>query len=338
MSADGERQILVGREPPAELIVDSPLVSRRHALITIGTGRAVVQDLGSANGTFVNGRRVDRATLGDGDAIHFAERMYVFRDGALQPAAPGEGAKTLRSGNPFWRRPRTWILLGSGAAVVTLTVAFALTTLAPRSGNGEVDMYARPTAVDDFVARVQKSVVTVYCDTDAASYSGSGFAMSTDSTNKITDTVVTNDHVISECAGGRGELHVTGAGFTSSAAIVVADNDNDLASLRIDHAIPPLRRASRPSVGMWLAAFGSPHGIAGTVTFGTASNILAQEHLVMTDAAINHGNSGGPLVNARGEVVGVNSFKLEEASTVGFARTWPTLCISVVACDSAGQW
>lgn len=340
VSADPERQILVGRDAPADLVVPSPLVSRRHALVTVESDRAIIQDLGSANGTFVNGQRTDRATLDDGDIVHFADRMYVYEGGVFRERAASAPVETRQAGASPEKRPLAWIVSAAGFVVVAL-VAVLVATLARSStsaSSNDVDMYARPVAVDEFVAEVQKSVVTVYCETAAGTASGSGFAMSTDSTDRSTRTVFTNNHVVTDCTGGGGDVRVGGADFTSDATITSADAENDLASLSIDRTIPALHRADEPAVGMWLAAFGSPYGIAGTVTFGTASNVLADEHLVMTDAAINHGNSGGPLVNARGEVVGVNTFRLEEASTVGFATTWPALCAHVVSCGAVERW
>ena len=61
---------VLGRDPDAEIFLNSPGVSRRHALITISAGRAAIEDLGSKNGTFVGDQRVDGArSLGDGDII-----------------------------------------------------------------------------------------------------------------------------------------------------------------------------------------------------------------------------------------------------------------------------
>ena len=61
---------LLGRDPDLELFLDSPSVSRRHALIRISAAQATVEDLGSKNGTFVRGRRIERPTrLEDGDVV-----------------------------------------------------------------------------------------------------------------------------------------------------------------------------------------------------------------------------------------------------------------------------
>jgi putative serine protease PepD len=192
--------------------------------------------------------------------------------------------------------------------------------------------------VEDFVGRVQESVVTVHCVVGDQTATGSGFALADGHETGTSRTVITNHHVIADCQDAGGTLSVDGSGFTSDAEVTADDSDADLASLRIDQSIPSLPRATMPEVGMWVAAFGSPHGIAGTVTFGTASNVLKEDELVMTDAAINHGNSGGPLVNSAGEVLGINTFRIDDTSTVGFAVSWPALCARVISCEADEEW
>src|SRR5690606_35158660 len=152
---------------------------------------------------------------------------------------------------------------------------------------------SRPDDMAAFVERVEKSVVTVYCETSEMGATGSGFAIKIDGSAASSRTIVTNYHVIEECVGGRGEVSVTGAEFESVATIASEDPDNDLATISIDYSIPSLIAGDKPAIGVWVAAFGSPHGIAGTVTQGTVSNVSDQSKAVVTDAAINHGNSGG---------------------------------------------
>lgn len=76
----GEGEHILGRDPDAEILLDSPGVSRRHARLTISAGRARIEDLGSKNGTFVDGRRVDRPrVLADGDTIGVGSVKLTFR-------------------------------------------------------------------------------------------------------------------------------------------------------------------------------------------------------------------------------------------------------------------
>jgi serine protease Do len=144
---------------------------------------------------------------------------------------------------------------------------------------------------------------------------GSGFIISSDG------YVITNDHV----AGNAKEITVTMTnGDKYKAELVGTDQVSDLALLKIDGKnFPYLKFGNSDDViiGEWVIAFGNPFGLFDrnnkpTVTVGVVSttNISLQSQggrsyrgMIQTDAAINSGNSGGPLLNSAGEVVGVNS-------------------------------
>jgi len=130
--------------------------------------------------------------------------------------------------------------------------------------------------------------------------------------------VLTNFHVVQ----GARQLDVALSDKTHYPARVIgADPANDVALLKIEprgKRLPtvPLGDSSRLQVGQHVLAIGNPFGLQGTLTAGVVSalgrTIRAEEgrlieDLIQTDASINHGNSGGPLLNTRGEVVGINS-------------------------------
>ncbi|MFC0627346.1 S1C family serine protease [Kribbella deserti] len=139
--------------------------------------------------------------------------------------------------------------------------------------------------------------------------------------------VVTNAHVVQEA---RTISLVLSTGRTVSAEIIGVDENNDLAVLRTEATgLRPLTlgRSSQLRVGDPVLAIGSPLGLEGTVTAGIVSTVNRQARFgdngnrqtaIQTDAAINPGNSGGPLVNASGQVVGVNT---AIATLSGGART-----------------
>jgi serine protease Do len=143
---------------------------------------------------------------------------------------------------------------------------------------------------------------------------GSGFIISADG------YVVTNNHVVSPT--GRGtveEITVTMPDGTEYAAeLVGADAQSDLAVLKINRgeAFPFVRfgdsTQSRP--GDWVVAIGNPFGLGGTVTSGIISAVYratgtgtAYDRYIQTDASINRGNSGGPLFDMQGNVIGINN-------------------------------
>ncbi|TXH24222.1 MAG: trypsin-like serine protease [Elusimicrobia bacterium] len=136
---------------------------------------------------------------------------------------------------------------------------------------------------------------------------GSGVVFSADG------YVLTNNHVID----GADDIQLLlSDGRVAQARIIGADADTDLAVLKIDAAdLPTIAVADQGevSVGAVVLAIGTPFGVGKTVTMGIVSatgrqlRLSAYEDFIQTDAAINFGNSGGALVNARGELVGINT-------------------------------
>ncbi|MGE5272746.1 MAG: S1C family serine protease [Verrucomicrobiota bacterium] len=130
--------------------------------------------------------------------------------------------------------------------------------------------------------------------------------------------IVTNYHVIQ---GARRVRVSFSNGASMKATVEGTDPSSDLAVLKIDASSRaltplPLGDSDRMQVGDPVVAIGNPFGLDRTVTAGivsaiqrviTAPNGYTIDHVIQTDAAINHGNSGGPLLNRRGEVIGVNS-------------------------------
>jgi serine protease DegS len=126
--------------------------------------------------------------------------------------------------------------------------------------------------------------------------------------------IVTNDHVVKASLQTSVQL---ADGRSTVATLVGSDPDTDLAVLKIDLPNLPvmkLGRADRVSVGDIVLAIGNPFGLTQTVTHGIVSgtgradlNIATYEDFIQTDAAINEGNSGGALVDTRGELIGINT-------------------------------
>jgi serine protease DegS len=141
--------------------------------------------------------------------------------------------------------------------------------------------------------------------------------------------VVTNNHVIAGASQVQVELK---DGRVAPARIVGTDPDTDLAVLAIalDNApVMPLGRSDTLRVGEPVLAIGNPLGLGQTVTSGIVSatgrgrlGVSTFENFIQTDAAINFGNSGGALINARGELIGINTAVLARNAGIegiGFA-------------------
>jgi S1-C subfamily serine protease len=169
----------------------------------------------------------------------------------------------------------------------------------------------------DLVARASPSVVGI----EHGRGQGSGLVLAHDG------FVLTNAHV----AGGSGPLRVRLSGARSvRGELVGADERTDLAVVRADAGdLPPLALAERRlRVGELVLAIGNPLGFERSVSVGVVSALhrnlgaprgIILEGLVQTDAAVNPGNSGGPLVDAHGAAVGVTTAMLPWARGIGFA-------------------
>ncbi len=150
--------------------------------------------------------------------------------------------------------------------------------------------------------------------------SGSGFIIDADG------YLLTNYHVIEDA--DRITITLTD-GRTMRGEVVGIDPAIDVALVRVIGAtgLPqaPLGNSDELRVGEWVCAIGNPLGYVHSVTVGVVSFIgrklfdASLDDYIQTDAAINFGNSGGPLINARGEVIGINSAISSRASNIGFA-------------------
>ncbi|WP_346776063.1 trypsin-like peptidase domain-containing protein [Micromonospora sp. HNM0581] len=193
-----------------------------------------------------------------------------------------------------------------------------------------------PESLAGVAERVLPSVVTVRVAGLGGTSEGSGFIASADG------HVITNDHVV---AGGTGKASVIFNDGSSAAATVVGqDAESDIAVIKVSRTgLRPVEFGDSDAlaVGDPVLAMGSPLSLANTVTAGIVSALDRTMHAgepggptryyaaIQTDAAVNHGNSGGPLVDAAGRVIGVNSTikslvaEGQEAGNIGLAFAIP---------------
>jgi S1-C subfamily serine protease len=175
------------------------------------------------------------------------------------------------------------------------------------------------TVTPDVIERASKAVVFLKGATDDGTLVGSGFVLSSDG------KIVTNLHVIRSLRAGGVQLP---SGETyDSFSVLAYDERKDIAIIQIagfDLPTLELGNSNEVRVGEPVVAIGSPRGLQGTVTAGVVSSLRDDPtssgfKVIQTDAAANPGNSGGPLVNGKGQAIGVVTSKLRASEGLNFA-------------------
>ncbi|SCL18234.1 S1C family serine protease [Micromonospora inyonensis] len=285
------------------------------------------------------------------DALADPWRDPVAPAAVVLPAAPVRGAEPEPVTDPDTpRRPalRQALLIAVVAALLAGTLGGALgyafavrggaggTVLGAQSQDPPVAAQRKPDSLAGVAARVLPSVVTVRVGSAAGTSEGSGFIASADG------HVITNDHVI---AGGNGKATVIfNDGSSAPANLVGQDPESDIAVIKVARTgLRPVEFGDSDAlaVGDPVLAIGSPLSLANTVTAGIVSALdrtmragepggpVRYYAAIQTDAAVNHGNSGGPLVDGAGRVIGVNSTikslvsEGQEAGNIGLAFAIP---------------
>jgi S1-C subfamily serine protease len=176
----------------------------------------------------------------------------------------------------------------------------------------EIELLKSENDFSEVIQNVIRNVVSIRTDTSSAS----GFFVSP-------SYVVTNFHVIE----GSEFIEIKNYdGGISLANLIGKDEFTDMALLKIDSSSEYLifGNSDEIQIGEKVIAIGNPLGLSFTVTEGIVSGTKEKgpnelEAYVQTDAALNLGNSGGPLINKDGKVIGINNFKIGDAENLGFA-------------------
>ena len=255
------------------------------------------------------------AQFGPSGTTTTADPARPARSGRLRIGIAGLAAGALIGG-------------GVGAGVVALTDDGGTTTVAS-SGSTQSVVIKDPqnaTTATAAAAKAAPSVVTIYVTNDQGAGSGSGVVLSSDG------YVLTNNHVVTLEGSGTGTVQVrTADGTMYDASVVGTDATADLAVVKLQNAsnlkVASFADSDKVQVGDLAVAIGAPLGLSNTVTDGIVSatdravatgsteNDSTVIDAIQTDAAINPGNSGGALVNASGEVVGINTAIASVASS-----------------------
>lgn len=237
---------------------------------------------------------------------------------------------------------RSWIAL-----VLSILALIGLTQVTGTAIFGfsqEQSFYADPNDLEQVIAETKQSLVTVLC----GDVLGSGWVMDLElkSTADSDDValskefpswVVTNYHVVEDCINDDSlpKSAVLGANkLERDIKIWNWNEENDIALIVVKAKLKPLELATEtPKGGWWTMAIGSPWEFNSSVSIGnliSADNSITKYDLITT-SLLNPGNSGGPLINSRGEVIGTNTWGVNDADA-GFynvATSTDAVCLLI---------
>ena len=218
---------------------------------------------------------------------------------------------------------RSWI-----AIVLSILALIGLTQQSNSVETPPADkqsFYEAPRDLELVIAETKKSLVTLIC----GDYLGSGWVINLDWSsitdpdeiailNEYPSAVITNHHVVKDCINDESLIRsaVLGAtGLDRDYSIWDWNEENDLALVVVKAKLQPLIEATEePQGGWWTMAIGSPWKFNSSVSIG---NLISKDNSftkfdLITTSLLNPGNSGGPLINSRGEVFGTNTWGMND--------------------------
>ena len=200
----------------------------------------------------------------------------------------------------------------------------------------------KASAGEDFSGIIDSAVKSVVTIKTSAGFQGTGFIISPEG------YIVTNAHVLADSEGNlvSSIKAITYSEGTKDAEFIGYDGNLDIALIKIGgtYSAFDLANSDDVQVGEKVIAIGNPLGLQFSVSEGivsaihrTGTNGLAK--YIQTDAALNPGNSGGPLINKQGKVIGINNFKIGSGENLGFALESNSIIESVndIASDKLNQ-
>ena len=209
-----------------------------------------------------------------------------------------------------------------------------------RKTDPNIDGYVQPRSIMNLVDTTQSSTATIYCDTKRFSMQGSGWAIAinTDYEKEYPTALVTNHHVIKDCLNGGGTLSVKKYGGKEYAAVIDNwDEKADLAVVATKLILKPLQLSPyNPLPGYWVMAVGTADGYEGSIAFGNVLNVTT-DNLVLTTTPVSHGNSGGPLIDNLGDVIGTVAFT-EKGAQYNGAISLDAMCGVIMKCKGKTYW
>ena len=322
----------IGRSKDNDLQLSDNSVSRHHAVLYCHTNNSwLLEDLSSKNGTFVDGRRIRIKHVTSSSRIAFGKVCFLgdtlFKSVSLKQhfANTGPVVRSMASGG---KRQHIDLLAATGAAAVfVMIILFWLFQNSPPAQ--EAKLAERTHNVQDVVEnesvienKIEKATVLVVVQTCSGYGLGSGFFING-------NTVLTNRHVVQNASRIMVLNKHLGA-YMANILTISRNQNQDYAVLKTESEVlqvEPLSFSNSVHRGDRVSAWGYPGVVVSSfkwqgdvpevvVTSGDVNMIReGLPRIIVHSAMLAPGNSGGPLVNSSGKVIGINALALSEKST-----------------------
>lgn len=304
---------------------------------------AVAKDRRSTPSTLIPGCKARTWTNLDKAAtwIGFSVKKDCFPFGRIF-AVYGYSDHIPNNDTDFDRAPESIWLVAPGAAVTSNVFpeasSLSRNQLAAQSQTTLTRIPNPALPPEDLVAlssRITPSVVTVLC----GGGSGTGWAIQAVLSPPMTGAgntsyVITNHHVIEDCLASKQVTLVLSNQSRVSGQVWAWSKTDDTASIVTATYIPPLDWVgASPQQGWWVGVLGSPLGYPGILTTGIVSSVNPQTSRLTTTAPLNPGNSGGPVFDRNGRVVGLATAKYVNTEGFGIVHGVPLLCGQIIDCQ-----
>lgn len=330
--------VKVGREFDNNIVLQDTKASRNHLVIVKQENIYKVRDLNSTNGTFINGNKINPNifyNLSPGDSIRVGDTVLRIEEssnkknklvlpiaivtGVLVIAILIFGITFANRQNPGNSTQSTITNEVNASSTIGIDTSIPATTV-PETSTTIPETTV--TTIDSNVLDIESllpSVVDVYCEfKNGQAGSGSGVILSAEG------YIVTNYHVVRD---SQNVVVQISSKSPLAAQVIFTNETHDIALIKVTSSalsVADLGSSSKLKIGEEVIAIGSPLGLSSTVTKGIVSarrdlldmKLQLDENSYITvsipgaiqhDAALNPGNSGGPLFNSKGEVIGINN-------------------------------
>jgi S1-C subfamily serine protease len=198
-----------------------------------------------------------------------------------------------------------------------------------------------PTNLVTLIQGIAPSVATILCGKN----SGTGWSINAKLSNSLISRgnksyFITNHHVVEDCLLSGDVTLVLDDKRRIPGKIWSWNKDDDTAGIVTTVQVPGLTWSGvTPQQGWWLGVYGSPLGYPGVLTTGIVSSLNSQNFILTTTAPLNPGNSGGPVFDRQGRVVGLATAKFVDSEGFGIVHGTPLLCNKVINClDKSQIW